>query len=121
MNPVIGFILFFAAVVVMAVVAVKRGLRWWTYLVGYMVATLVLVKVSARAGVSSLDAGIVAMLILVVALVLVLLRKNTEQLAISNRVQGDFGRHPFCSAAVRREAKNYKHYGSELTSEWKSV
>lgn len=117
MNPLIGFILFFAAVIVVAVVAAKRGLRWWAYLVGCMVAAPVLVNVSARAGASSVGAGMVAMLIPVVALVLVLSRKNSEQLAISNGAHGDFRKCPFCAEAVRREAKKCKHCGSELVPE----
>lgn len=114
MEPIFGFLLYAVLVIVVVVVAYKRGQAGWVYGLACLVLAPILVRLIAGAGGGGVGAAFGAFLIPVAALVVSLSRGTSEQRAVATGEDGDFRKCPFCAESVRREAVKCKHCGSEL-------
>jgi len=115
MEPIFGFMLYFAAVIVVSVVAAKRGLKWWYYALFCVVIAPMLVRVIVMSGGTSLGAAFGAFLVPVGSLFMALASNTSEREAVVSGEAGEYKKCPFCAEAVRKEAIKCKHCGSELT------
>lgn len=117
MEPLTGFILYAVLALIVAAVAKKKGLRGWVYFLAVAVLGPVVVmgtSVVTQGGASGALAATLAFLVPVVALVVVLLAKNGQQIAAETGQFGDYRKCPFCAEPVRNEAVKCKHCGSPL-------
>ena len=114
MQPIFGFMLFFAASLIVAIIASKRGRSGFLFFILCAAAGFGLVVLTSGAGGSGLAAGFAAFLAPVAGLVIALSTKNCEQLAVEHGSHGEYKKCPFCAEPVRREAVKCKHCGSSL-------
>lgn len=114
MEPVFGFMLFFVALIVVGVVAAKRGQPWWAYVLGSIVGAFVMVPLVAHGGGSSTAAAVAAFLVPAAALFLSLATKTSEAAAVVAGEHGAFRKCPFCAESIRKEAVKCKHCGSAV-------
>lgn len=114
MQPIFGFMLFFAACLIVSIVASKRGRSGLLFFVLCAVAGFGLVVLVSGAGGTGLAAGFAAFLVPVGALVVALSAKSSAQLAVEHGAHGEYKKCPFCAEPVRREAIKCKHCGSSL-------
>ena len=114
MEPIFGFLLYFAACTLVAIVASKRGRSWWMFGGISLLAGFPLVVLVSRAGGSGAAAGTVAFLAPLIGFVIALASKSGPQLAVQNGDFGGYKKCPFCAESVRKEAIKCKHCGSEL-------
>ncbi|MGE0350968.1 hypothetical protein [Hydrogenophaga sp.] len=113
MEPIFGFLLFFAACAVVWIVASKRGRAGWVFALACLVGGVVLAMVIGQIG-GSVAAGFGAFLAPVIGLVVAMSASNSQQIAIATGEHGEFRKCPFCAESVRKEAIKCKHCGSEL-------
>lgn len=114
MQPIFGFILYFAALCIVSIVAGKRGLRWWAYALACLVLGPVAVMITGAGGGSGVGAAMAGFAVPVVALVVALASDTSQRQAVLSGEAGEYKKCPFCAEAVRREALKCKHCGSEL-------
>ena len=114
MQPIFGFMLYFAACIIVAIVASKRGRSGLLFFVLCVAAGFGLVVLVSGAGGSGLAAGFAAFLVPIAALVMALSAKSSAQLAVEHGAHGNYRKCPFCAEPVRREAIKCKHCGSSL-------
>lgn len=114
MEPVFGFILYFASAVIVWIVANKKGLAGWIFFLGCLIAGPIVVVVSSSAGASGLGAAFAACLVPIIGLVVALSSKSSEQLAVAHGNHGDFKKCQFCAESIRAEAVKCKHCGSSV-------
>lgn len=117
MEPVFGFLLYFAATGIATAVAVKRGRSGWLVSLCCLGGGFALVRLIAGAGGSGTAAGLGAFLMPIGALAAVLASPSSEQQAILTGQHGKFRKCPYCAEAIRAEAVKCKHCGSTLTAE----
>lgn len=114
MQPVFGFALYLAAAAIVWIVATKKGLAGWVFFLACLVAGPIIVMISSSAGFSGSGSAFAAFLVPVVALVVALSNKSSEQLAVANGSHGDFKKCQFCAESIRFEAVKCKHCGSAI-------
>lgn len=114
MEPIFGFLFYFAACTVIAIVASKRGRSWWAFGGLSLLAGLPLVILVSSAGGSGATAGTVAFLAPLIGLVIAIASKNAPQMAIQNGDFGDYKKCPYCAESVRKEAVKCKHCSSDI-------
>jgi hypothetical protein len=120
MEPLIGFILYAVFALLVAAIAKKKGLRGWVYCLAIIIlgpATVLGTSVMTQGNASGALAATLAFLVPVVALVVVLLAKNGQQIAAETGQFGGYRKFPFCAEPVRIEAIKCKHCGSALDSD----
>jgi hypothetical protein len=117
MQPIFGFLLFFVALVIVAVVANKRGRSGVVYFLVCAVVGFLLVILISRSGGSGVAAGFGAFLAPVGGIFFALASSSSEQLAVERGAHGDYKKCPYCAEPVRREAVKCKHCGSTLEPE----
>jgi len=113
-EPIFGFLLFAVAVVIVTVVARKRGQPAWGYALASVIGGFVMVPLVARAGGSGLAAGFAAFLAPVASLFVCLARDTSAAAAVERGEHGAYRKCPYCAEAIRREAIKCKHCGSEV-------
>ncbi|CAJ6396933.1 phage-like membrane protein [Burkholderia pseudomallei] len=117
MEPLTGFILYAAFALFVAAIAKKKGLRGLVYFLAIIVlgpAVVVGASVVTQGTTSGALAATLAFLVPVVVLVVVLLAKNGQQIAVETGQFGGYRKCPFCAESVRMEAIKCKHCGSQL-------
>lgn len=114
MEPIFGFMLYFAAVCLAAIIAGKRGLRWWAYALACVIFGPAMAIIVKSAGGTSMDAGLAAFLVPGIAFVASLAANTSARKAVLAGENGEYRKCPFCAEAVRREAVKCKHCSSEL-------
>jgi hypothetical protein len=114
MEPIFGFLLFFVATIIVAVVAKKRGRAWWAYALFCLVVGFIMVPLVARAGGTGMNAAVGAFLVPLAALVFLLSSNTSEAVAVEKGEHGAFRKCPFCAEPIRREAVKCKHCGSAV-------
>ena len=116
MQPIFGFLLFGAAVFIVALIAHKRG-RSALLLALAMIAGGfgLVVLVSNFTGGNGMLAGLAAFLAPVAGLVFATSAKSSQDLAVEQGSHGAYVKCRFCAEPVRREAIKCKHCGSDLT------
>ena len=110
MQPIFGFMLFFAACLIVAIIASKRGRSGFLFFLLCVATGFGLVVLTSGAGGSGLAAGFAAFLAPAAGLVLALAAKNSAQLAVEHGAHGEYKKCPFCAEPVRREAIKCKHW-----------
>jgi hypothetical protein len=118
MEPIFGFAIFLAACGIVALVARKKGRSAAMFFFGSAIPALPLVLlVSAVLGNDPSKGGsmaLAAFLSPLVGLVVAIMVKNKEQMAVETGDFGDYRKCPFCAESVRKEAVKCKHCGSEI-------
>lgn len=114
MEPIFGFILYFAAVCLVAIVAGKRGLRWWAYVAACVILAPAMAILVRSSGGTGMDSGLAAFLVPAIAFVVSLTANTSARKAVLAGENGEYRKCPFCAEAVRREAVKCKHCSSEL-------
>lgn len=114
MQPIFGFILFFIACLIVAVVASKRGRSGILFFLGCGAAGFLLAVLIGNGGGTGLGAGFGAFVAPALGLMIALSSKNSAQIAVEHGAHGDYKKCPFCAEPVRREAIKCKHCGSTL-------
>lgn len=114
MEPIFGLMLFIAAVLIVGVVAAKRGRSVGWYALASILGGLVLVLLISQAGGSGIAAGFGAFVAPVIALFVALAGKRADELAVERGAYGKYKKCPYCAEPVRREAVKCKHCGSQL-------
>ncbi len=117
MEPITGFILYFVFAAIVATVARRKGLMWGLYLVGILIGGPLMVmgaSIVTEGTAGGVRSAFLAFMVPVLALVIVLVSKNEEQLAAEAGRFGDYRKCPFCAESVRLEAVKCKHCGSAL-------
>lgn len=113
MEPIFGFLLYFAAVAVVVVVASKRGLKGWVYALSCLAVAPAVAALVGQVG-GSMAAGLAVFLVPVVALFIALSSNTDERKAVIYGESSEYKKCPFCAEAVRKEAAKCKHCGSAL-------
>lgn len=116
MEPIFGFMLFFAACLIVSIIASKRGRSGLLFFLLCSAAGFGLVVLVSNAGGTGLAAGFTAFLSPLAGFVIALSAKSSAQLAVEHGVHGDFKKCPYCAEPVRLEAIKCKHCGSALVS-----
>lgn len=114
MEPIFGFILFFAAALIASVVASKRGRSGWLVFLACAGGGFLMVILVSRSGGGGTGAAFGAFLAPLAALIWALSSSTSQQLAVENGEHGDFKKCPFCAESVRREAVRCRHCQSDL-------
>ena len=114
MQPIFGFMLYFACSVIVASIAKKKGRSFLAFFFGSLIFGFALVRIISAAGGSSLAAGFGAFLSPLTLLLVAALGRDAQEKAAEHGQYGDYKRCPFCAEAVRRAAIKCKHCGSEL-------
>jgi uncharacterized membrane protein len=97
MEPIFGFLLFFVIAVLVSVVAKKRGLSFWKYLVLSIVAAPIMVMLVSSGGGSGFAAGFCAFLVPVALLFIILSSRDSQRIAIEEGQHGEYKKCPFCA------------------------
>ena len=119
MEPITGFALYFAFAAVVAGIAHKKGLMWLGYLLAILVGgplTVMGASIITEGNAGGVVSAFLAFSVPVIALLIVLLSKNQEQIAAKTGQFGAYRKCPFCAEPVRVEAVKCKHCGSALES-----
>lgn len=116
MQPIFGFILFFAASLVVSVIASKRGRSGWLAMGVCLAAGFGLVVLASSAGAGGIGAALAGFMAPVGALVWALSASSSQDLAVKNGEHGDFKKCPACAEPIRKEAIKCRHCGEAVTS-----
>jgi|GEM_PF-1143226 len=117
MEPITGFALYVAFAAVVAGIAHKKGLMWLGYLLAILVGGPLMVmgaSIITEGNAGGVVSALLAFSVPVIALLIILLSKNQEQIAAETGQFGVYRKCPFCAEPVRVEAVKCKHCGSSL-------
>lgn len=114
MEPIYGFMLYFAACMIVSAIASKRGRSGLILFVVSIVAGVGMVMFVSQVIGQRTMAGFGAFLVPLAALVWALMTKSSAELAVEEGHYGDFRKCPFCAESVRKEAIKCKHCGSSI-------
>lgn len=117
MEPLTGFILYFAFASVVAGIARKKGLMWLGYFLTILIGGPLAVmgaSILTEGNAGGVMSALLAFTVPVIALLIVLLSKNQKQIAAETGQFGGYRKCPFCAEPVRVEAVKCKHCGSAL-------
>lgn len=113
MNPLFGFLFYFAACLFVAITATKRGRSGLIFFSFSAIAGFPIVVLANNIAGANV-AAVAAFASPAIALAIVLTSKNAEEKAVSEGKFGDFVKCPECAESVRKEAKKCKHCHSTL-------
>ncbi len=116
MEPITGFILYAIAVVVVGVIASKRGRSGWGFGLSCLLLGPVVVMIVGAVSGNGVAAAVLAFMVPVAAVVVILSMPTSEQAAVIDGQHGAFRKCPFCAESVRVEAVKCKHCGSDLAT-----
>jgi hypothetical protein len=117
MEPIYGFMLYVFCAAIIAAIAGKKGLTWWAYLIGILVAGPVSVmglSIATQATATGFQAACFAFLFPAGAFLYVLFAPNAQGLATKKGEFGEYKKCYACAEPVRIEAIKCKHCGSSL-------
>lgn len=117
MEPIFGFMLYFVAALIIAIVAGKRGRSGWLVFILCLVAGAALAVLAGMAGASSVGAGFTAFLAPIAALIWTLSAKSSAELAVVTGAHGDFRKCPSCAEPIRKEAIKCRYCGEAMESQ----
>lgn len=113
-EPIFGFMLYLATMVIACVVARKRGQSVLLYGIFILLGGPLLARIIYGAGGGSFAAGLGAFAVPLIALLISLSSKTSEQIAVDKGAHGEFKKCLFCAESVRTEAIKCKHCGSSI-------
>ena len=117
MEPIFGFLIYFVAALVVAIVASKRGRSGWLVFIFCLMAGAALAVFASRVGASGVGAAFTAFLAPIAALIWALSGKSSAELAIANGAHGDFRKCPSCAEPIRKEAIKCRYCGEAMESQ----
>jgi hypothetical protein len=116
MEPIWGFLLFICGLVIVCIIARKRGRPMWPYIVFTPLAAVAMVPLVVRAGGTSMAAAFGAFVPLIVAFVASLSSSSGSQLAAERGSYRGMKKCPYCAESVKAEAVKCKHCGERLAA-----